>query len=155
MRIKKRERILLLPGYRLAYTPVEDETPIDKRDSRLRALKVGQKIRPERIEVRPRNPGMSEAALLKALHERGIGRPSTYSEIISEILRRKYVRKEGDVFVLTSRGEKVQSYLSSAYPRLFDLEFSAYLEKRLDALAAGKTSYRAVLSEVWRLIEGD
>jgi DNA topoisomerase IA len=153
MKIKKSERILLDPGYRQAYTPPEKEKPISKTSSHLSNLRRGQRIQPRRVQVRPRAPGLSEAQLLRILQEQGIGRPSTYAGITAELLRRKYVRKDGGRLVLTPRGDAVQSYLSSAHPHLFDLAFSARLEKRLDRLAAGKLGYKALISEVWELVE--
>ncbi len=153
MKIKKTERILLAPGYRQVYTPPEEKPPISKAASRLRQLRRGQRIRPRQVRIYSRVPGLAEAELLRALKEKGIGRPSTYASITTELLRRKYVRKEGGLLVLSPRGDAVQSYLSSAYPRLFDLAFSARLENRLNMLAAGKLGYQAVVSEVWKLVE--
>ena len=153
MKIKKTERILLSPGYRQAYSPSEKESPVSKSASRLRQLKRGQRIQPRQVQIRSRAPGLSEAELLRALEEKGIGRPSTYASITAELLRRKYVRKEGGLLVLSSRGDAVQSYLRTAHPQLFDLAFSARLEKRLDMLSAGGLTYQAVVSEIWRLVE--
>ena len=153
MKIKKTERILLDPGYRQAYTPSEKEPPVSKTASRLRQLKRGQRIQPQQVQIHSRAPGLSEAELLRALEEKGIGRPSTYASITAELLRRKYVWKEGGLLVLSPRGDAVQSYLSTAHPQLFDLAFSARLEKRLDMLSAGGLAYQTVVSEIWHLVE--
>ena len=153
MKITKTERILLDPGYRQAYQPVEKDPPTTKEKSRLRKLKGGQTVRARQVRVRSKAPGLSEAQLLHALAIQGIGRPSTYAEIVGELLKRRYVRREGKQLTLTRRGVAVQGYLSRAFPTLFDLKFSAQLERNLDALAKGEIGYQEVVQEVWRLVE--
>ena len=153
MKITKTERILLDPGYRKAYQPVEKEPPTTKKDSKLRKLKRGQTVQARQVRVRSQAPGLSEAQLLRALATQGIGRPSTYAEIVGDLLKRKYVSQDRKQLTLTPRGVAVQGYLSRAFPKLFDLQFSGDLEHKLDALAAGKTSYQAVVRRVWNLVE--
>ena len=153
MRIKKRERILIDPGYRRAYKPVEKETLVSKTNSKLRHLKRGQTIQARQVRVKERASGLSEIQLLRALDKEGIGRPSTYAEIVSDLLKRKYIRQERRQLSITPRGLAVQSYLVSAFPELFALKFSGDLERRLDALAQGKASYQAVVKRVWNLVE--
>ena len=153
MKIKKTERILLSPGYRTVYQPVEKEPPTTRKESRLRKLRRGQTVQARQVRVRQRPNGMSEAQLLRALDTAGIGRPSTYAEIVSDLLRRGYVRQEGQQLLITPRGQEVQAYLRQAFPRLFDLSFSADLEAKLNAIANGRHSYEALVSEVWNLVE--
>jgi DNA topoisomerase I len=153
MKIKKTERILLDPGYRQAYQPMETVPPVSKADSKLGKLKRGQTVRARQVRIRQRPTGLSEVKLLRALAEQGIGRPSTYAEIVGDLLRRKYVRQAGKQLVLTPRGRAVQDYLSQDFPQLFDLRFSGDLERDLDALAQGKASYRQVVGKVWDLVE--
>jgi DNA topoisomerase I len=153
MKIKKTERILIAPGYRRAYQPMEDEAPVSKTNSKLRHLKRGQTVQARQVRVKSRASGLSEIQLLRALAEEGIGRPSTYAEIVSDLLKRKYIRQEGKQLTITPRGLAVQSYLVSAFPELFALKFSGDLERRLDALAQGKASYQAVVKRVWNLVE--
>ena len=153
MKITKTERILLDPGYRKAYQPVEQEAPTTKKDSKLRKLKRGQTVQARQVRVRSKAPGLSEAQLLRALAAQGIGRPSTYAEIVGELLKRKYVSQEGKQLMLTPRGVAVQGFLSRAFPVLFDLKFSGDLERKLDALGAGKIGYQTVVRQVWDLVE--
>ena len=153
MKITKTERILLDPGYRRAYQPAETDPPTTKEKSRLRKLKRGQSVLPRQVRVRSKAPGLSEAQLLRALAAEGVGRPSTYAEIVGELLKRRYVRREGERLTLTPRGVAVQGYLSRAFPTLFDLKFSAHLERKLDALARGELGYQEVVREVWQLVE--
>ena len=153
MKITKTERILIAPGYRRAYQPMEDEAPVSKTNSKLRHLKRGQTVQARQVRVKSRASGLSEIQLLRALAEEGIGRPSTYAKIVSDLLKRKYIRQEGKQLVLTPRGLAVQDYLSQAFPQLFDLRFSGDLERDLDALAQGKASYRQIVGKVWDLVE--
>ena len=153
MKFKKSERILLDPGYRLAYQPPEAEAPVSKSVSRLRTLKSGEIVQTRQVRVRQRPTGLSEAQLLRALENAGIGRPSTYADIAADLVRRGYLRQDGQQLVITPLGREVQAYLSETFPQLFDLGFSADLEARLDALAQGKDSYQSLLSEVWQLVE--
>lgn len=153
MKLKKSERILLDPGYRQAYQPVDTESPISKSVSKLSKLKRGQIIQAHQVHVRKHPSGLSEAQLLHTLTESGIGRPSTYAEISGDLLRRGYVRQDGKQLIITVRGQAVQAYLSEAFPQIFALDFSADLERKLHALAQGKASYRAVVGSVWVLVE--
>jgi|APSaa5957512622_1039677.scaffolds.fasta_scaffold233040_2 DNA topoisomerase I len=153
MKIKKTERILLDPGYRQAYQPMETVPPVSKADSKLGKLKRGQTVQARQVRIRQRPTGLSEVQLLRALAVQGIGRPSTYAEIVGDLLKRKYIRQEGKQLVLTPRGLAVQDYLSQAFPQLFDLRFSGDLERDLDALAQGKASYRQIVGKVWHLVE--
>ena len=153
MKITKTERILISPGYRRAFQPVEAEAPVSKERSKLRKLKRGQTVQARQTRVKQRPTGLSEAQLLRALAGQGIGRPSTYAEIVGDLLKRKYIRQDGKQLVLTPRGLAVQDYLERAFPELFSLKFSGELERNLDALAQGKASYQAVVKKVWNLVE--
>ena len=153
MKITKTERILIDPGYRVAYQPAEADPPISRQVSKLRKLKRGEKVQVQQVRVRQRPTGMSEAQLLRALENAGIGRPSTYADIAADLVRRSYLSQDGQQLVITPLGREVEAYLSVTFPQLFDLEFSANLEARLDALALGKDSYKSLLSEVWQLVE--
>lgn len=153
MKIKKTERILLSPGYRAAYQPVDQQPLTTKKESRLRKLRRGKTVQARQVRVRQQPSGLSEAQLLRALDTAGIGRPSTYAEIVADLLRRGYVRKAGQQLVITPRGREVQTYLSEAFPRLFALSFSANLEDQLDGLAHGRGAYKTLVSEIWHLVE--
>lgn len=153
MKITKTERILISPGYRQAYQPVEADPPRTKENARLRNLKRGQTVKARQVRVRQRPTGMTEAQLLRELEFAGIGRPSTYAGIVRDLLQHSYVRQDGQQIIITPRGLEVQAYLSQAFPRLFDLGFSARMETWLDAIAQGKSTYKRLISEVWHLVE--
>jgi DNA topoisomerase-1 len=153
MKIKKSERILISPGYRMAYQPLDSQPVMSKNESRLRKLRRGKTIQARQVRVRQQPKGLTEAQLLRALEGAGVGRPSTYAEIVADLLRRSYVRKAEQQIIITPRGRAVQVYLSRAFPRLFDLSFSADLEAQLDGLAKGRGTYEALVSEIWHLVE--
>jgi DNA topoisomerase-1 len=145
------ERLIVEAGYRSAYKPVADNGPavVTTETSSLSSMKKGQRVRARvRNRALATERGMTEAELLRALQAKGIGRPSTYSGIIAELINRKYVIANGRL-KSSERGQKVWSFLSLKYPHLFTPDFTAKLEAQLDALAEGKVEYKTVLKELW------
>jgi len=91
----------------------------------------------------------SEAALVKDLESKGIGRPSTYAETISKIQDRGYVSLRNRRFYAEKIGEIVTDRLSACFPRLMDYQFTSSLEDQLDQIAQGQASWLAVLDEYY------
>ena len=91
----------------------------------------------------------TEAALVKELEKRGIGRPSTYAQIISTLRDRKYVRMERKRFAPTPLGETVARVLIRIFPDLFDPGFTSELEAELDRIEDGEIEWRAVLRDFY------
>ena len=91
----------------------------------------------------------TEASLVKFLEENGIGRPSTYAPIISIILSRNYVARDGKSLVGTSLGEVTTKYMSEYFPEIVDYEFTAYMEEQLDSIENQETTTHAVLSSFY------
>jgi DNA topoisomerase-1 len=91
----------------------------------------------------------SEAALIKELEKRGIGRPSTYATILSTIQDRGYVVKEEKRLHPTAIGEAVTKFLVTNFPGEVAYEFTARMEAELDEIAAGKREWVSVLREFW------
>lgn len=94
-------------------------------------------------------PRYTEAMLVKTLEERGIGRPSTYVQIIDTIQRRGYVTLQDKRFVLTDLGRIIVDILKEYFPEIVDVEFTANLEARLDKIEEGEADWRAVLREFY------
>ncbi len=94
-------------------------------------------------------PRFSEASLVKKLEELGIGRPSTYASIISVLQNRNYVRLESKRFVPEDRGRLVNAFLVSFFDRYVQPTFTAELEDKLDGVASGDLTWKAVLREFW------
>lgn len=94
-------------------------------------------------------PRFTEASLVKTLEEEGIGRPSTYAPIISTIISRGYVEKEGKQLVPTKLGFIVVDLLSEYFPDVTDVEFTAQMEKRLDNIEEGNEDWKKVLADFY------
>ena len=90
-----------------------------------------------------------EASLIKFLEEKGIGRPSTYTPIITVIISRGYVVREGKFLVPTPLGEVTTKVMSEHFPDIVDYEFTATMEENLDIIENGKVSIENVLSEFY------
>ncbi|WP_446899500.1 type I DNA topoisomerase [Clostridium sp. LBM24168] len=87
----------------------------------------------------------SEASLVKTLEENGIGRPSTYSPIISTLLDRKYVERDKRTLLPTELGNIVNNILSEYFKQIVDMEFTADMENKLDSIEEGKENWRKVV----------
>ncbi|WP_432279929.1 type I DNA topoisomerase [Nocardia cyriacigeorgica] len=138
-------RTITFPGFLKAYVESVDEEAggqSDDAESRLPALAEGQGV--TAVELNPdghsTNPPAryTEASLIKALEELGIGRPSTYSSIIKTILDRGYVYKRGSALVPSWVAFAVVGLLEEHFGRLVDFDFTAAMEDDLDAIAGGR-----------------
>ncbi|TDR23788.1 DNA topoisomerase I [Marinicella litoralis] len=94
-------------------------------------------------------PRYSEASLVKALEEFGIGRPSTYASIISTLLNRDYVELESKRFIPTDIGKVVARFLEAHFKDYVDYEFTARLEDALDAVSRGEKEWKPLMKEFW------
>jgi DNA topoisomerase-1 len=157
-RLQAVERVLLEPGYRRVYQPVEAAPPIQAAQAKLATLRVGERVRPRAVKVErqvEQLPAMTEAALIRALQIQGIGRPATYADTIVGLLAHEYAtRGKGGALTVTSRGQAVCRVLVDKFPQLFALDFTARLEAQLDQVAAGKLSYNALLASFWGQLAG-
>jgi len=95
----------------------------------------------------------SEGSLIKTLEEKGIGRPSTYASIISLIIDKHYVEKDYRYLKPTSLGSSISDYLSTSFPSLFDLNFTAEMEDSLDQIADGKKTILELLNTFYKPFE--
>lgn len=94
-------------------------------------------------------PPYNEASLVRELESLGIGRPSTYSLIISTILERKYVEQKDRQIHPTDLGRQVYKLLVEYFPNIFNVKFTAQMEDELDTIASGKQSYKKVLDDFY------
>ncbi len=94
-------------------------------------------------------PPYNEASLVRELESLGIGRPSTYSLIISTILERKYVQQKDRQIHPTDLGKQVYKLLIDHFPEIFNVKFTAQMEDELDTIASGKQSYKKVLDDFY------
>ena len=95
----------------------------------------------------------TEASLVKALEEKGIGRPSTYAPTISTILARGYVTREKKRLYPTELGNVVNELMSRSFPDIVDIQFTADMENRLDEVEAGSMNWRSVISDFYAPFE--
>ena len=130
----------------------------DEEDEELKhklpPLEAGQKLtlrelKPEQHFTEP-PPRYNEASLVKELEERGIGRPSTYSAILSTIQERQYVQKLGGKFVPTEIGLVVTDLLVENFPDIFDVQYTARMEEELDEIEEGKEKWTDALSDFYK-----
>lgn len=98
-------------------------------------------------------PRYTEASLIKALEEYGIGRPSTYAPIITTICERRYVEREDRRLAPTTLGIAVNDFLSNNFPEIMDYQFTAKMEDDLDAIANGQKQWVPVVREFYEPFE--
>ena len=91
----------------------------------------------------------TEASLVKTLEELGVGRPSTYAPTISTILGRHYVSKDGKNLITTELGDAVDSMMTSAFPNIVDLNFTADMERKLDEVEEGTVEWKNIIREFY------
>jgi DNA topoisomerase-1 len=145
---------LKTPGYLAVYgVAAEDEEDAEKEGagSKLPPLEAGQTlklvaVKPEKKETQP-PPRFNEASLVKFLEENGIGRPSTYAEILRKLEDREYVRKKDRRFLPTALGRTVVELLIPYFDDFFETGYTAKMEERLDDVEEGKISWRNALAE--------
>jgi len=143
------------PGFMAVYQEGQDDKKTKDSDEKmLPPLKEGEQvdllaIRPEQHFTEP-PPRYSEASLVKALEEHGIGRPSTYASIISTLQDREYVELEKKRFYPTDVGRVVNKFLTNYFTQYVDYDFTAKLEDELDAVARGEEEWVPLLEKFWK-----
>jgi DNA topoisomerase-1 len=142
--------VINFPGFLAAY---ED---LDKNDTRLPSFNIGDKIEIKEIATQQHftepPPRYSEASLVKALEELGIGRPSTYATIISTLKKRQYVSVEKKQFVPTDVAEFVIKFLDGYFNQYVDYSFTAKMEDSLDDISRGETNSLQLLEKFWETL---
>ena len=107
------------------------------------------KVEPIRSATKP-PARYNEASLVKALDELGIGRPSTYAQIVSTLLEREYVEIHSKAFIPTELGIDVYKVLVDSFPDLFNIDFTAKMESDLDLVAYGNMTYVSMLNDFYK-----
>jgi DNA topoisomerase-1 len=148
-------------GYLKVYQEGKDQ--IDEEDEelkhRLPAVAEGEllrfkALRPEQHFTEP-PPRYNEATLVKRLEADGVGRPSTYASILSTILEREYVRKEGGRFTPTELGIIVTGLLLESFDDIFEVKYTARMEEELDEIEDGKLDWRVAMAEFYERFDKD
>lgn len=141
---------LLFDGYQCVYNQDDNEDKGEKLTAELRkdSSLTLEKFDPKQHFTQPA-PHYTEASLVKALEEQGIGRPSTYAPTITTILARHYIVKEDKNLYLTELGEVVNSMMKRAFPSIVDPTFTANLEGLLDGVAEGSVKWKTVIENFY------
>jgi len=139
-------RVLVFDGYTKVW-------PITSTDQELPRMQVGQKlavvdIKAEQHFTKP-PARYTEASLVKALENDGIGRPSTYAPIISTIQERRYVEQKDKKFFATDLGEVVTDKLNEYFPKIMDVSFTSYMEEQLDKIEEQHLDWLGVLRDFY------
>jgi DNA topoisomerase-1 len=141
------------PGFMSVYREDVDDAKADSDEKLLPPMEEGDrvklhKIRPEQHFTEP-PPRFSEASLVRALEEHGIGRPSTYASIISTLQAREYVTLDKRRFYPTDVGRVVSKFLTSHFTQYVDYDFTARLEDELDAVSRGEKEWVPLMRAFW------
>jgi len=146
--------VLVSPGFIAVYTEGLDDAIADEQDHILPAVVEGDRLSLTDVQSAQHftepPPRYSEATLVKALEEYGIGRPSTYASIISTLRNREYVEMENRRFIPTDVGRVVNRFLTQFFPHYVDYEFTARMEDDLDAVSRGEREWVPLLEEFWK-----
>ena len=146
-------------GYMAVYEESEEETRqnadevSEQKNIKLPNVKEGQAV--SLVETEPTKhfteppARYNDASLIKFLEEKGIGRPSTFATIITTIITRNYVKRDGKSLVPTPTGELTNRLMKESFPDVVDYEFTAHMEDRLDSIENGGVSMTSVLSDFW------
>lgn len=153
-------RETVFPGYLRVYSTRDlgEEDEMDSSAGTLPHLTVGQacnllELLREQCFTTP--PGRySEASLVKALEQNGVGRPSTYAATVNTILTRDYVGKEKSLLFPTELGFSVNDFLVQQMPELFDIGFTAEMEEALDHIEEGKLNWTEMLQDFYKKFQG-
>lgn len=141
------------PGFLALYEEGKDDAPDDDGDVKLPALKEGDAPEHKKTEEKQhftQPPARySEATLIKAMEERGIGRPSTYAPTISTVIDREYVVKEGKQLRPTGLGEAVTDLMIDKFSDIVDSTFTAQMETKLDDVESGNIAYQKILEDFY------
>lgn len=142
------------PGYMALYEESTDDKNTDDENVKLPEMKVGDTLSSESIapvqHFTEPPARYNDATLVKYLEEKGIGRPSTYATIITTIISRGYVKREGKQLVPTPLGEVTTELMCENFPDIVDCKFTAYMESQLDDIESGKTTMLDVISGFYK-----
>ena len=150
-------------GYMAVYEESEDDVkqnadePSEQKNIRLPAMNEGDALKtlsitPDKHFTEP-PARYNDASLVKFLEELGIGRPSTFATIISTIISRNYVKREGKMLVPTPTGELTNKLMIQSFPDIVNYKFTAEMESDLDGIEQGNVAMKGVLEDFWKDFE--
>ena len=145
--------VLKFPGFRTLYLESRDEGDAAENRNALPELAVGNRLNCQSLAANQHftqpPPRFTEATLVKAMEERGIGRPSTYAPTIAVLLNRNYVVKEQNSLHPTELGSKVTARLTEFFADLMNPDFTSRMEEKLDEISQGEREWIPMLWEFY------
>ena len=143
---------LKFAGYTAVYEESRDEEK-EEKESPLPPLCQGESVtlqsfEPSRHFTQP-PAHYTDASLIRAMEEQGIGRPSTYAPTVSTILDRRYVKKEGKALLITPLGHAVTGWMKQYFDDIADLKFTAHMEQELDSVEEGNVPWKNVIRDFY------
>jgi len=153
-RMRANGSVLIEPGFMAVYQEGKDDSKDDDGDHLLPEIAEGDTIKLDELRTEQHftepPPRFTEASLVKTLEEYGIGRPSTYANIIATLKNREYVEMDAKRFLPTDIGRIVNGFLTEHFPQYVDYDFTAKLEDDLDAVSLGEKDWVPLLEKFWR-----
>ena len=150
---------LKFSGYTAVYEESRDDDGKEEKENALPPLCEGQSLALERFSPLQHftQPPLryTDATLIRAMEQNGIGRPSTYAPTVSTILDREYVIKDGKYLRPTPLGEVVTDLMEQRFSDIVDMKFTARMEQKLDAVEEGKTPWKDVIRDFYGNFERD
>lgn len=146
-------QVIQFDGFLKLYQESKDDSDEDEDNIILPNVETGENV--DKSEIKPLQhfttppPRFTEASLVKKLEELGIGRPSTYANIIAVLQERKYVKVEKLRFIPEDRGRIVTIFLENFFKKYVEYDFTAQLEEYLDDISAGKMDWKKLLGGFW------
>ena len=144
---------LKFKGFMTLYVETSDNQNSEDEESFVPDLKENQELQKKKLDSKQSftqpPPRYTEASLVKALEEKGIGRPSTYSPTITTILERRYIEKEQKQLIPTELGKVVNKLLTENFSDIINVEFTAKIEEEFDEVAEGKEQWKQVIREFY------
>ena len=137
-----------------AYDSAKEDEKEEKDNSKLPKMEVGDLL--ELVELKPEQKftkppvRYTEASLVKAMEEKGIGRPATYAPTVTTIASREYTSKDGKYIVPTELGRSVTGFLENYFNKMINVKFTAYMETKLDEVAEDETKWQDVIDAFWK-----
>ena len=146
-------QVIQFDGFLKLYQESKDDSDEDDENAILPNVETGESV--EKKEIKPAQhfttppPRFTEASLVKKLEELGIGRPSTYANIIAVLQERKYVKVEKLRFIPEDRGRIVTVFLENFFKKYVEYDFTAQMEEFLDDVSAGAMQWKKLLAGFW------
>ena len=146
-------QVIQFDGFLKLYQESKDDSDDDDENTILPNVEKGEAV--EKKEIKPAQhfttppPRFTEASLVKKLEELGIGRPSTYANIIAVLQERKYVKVEKLRFIPEDRGRIVTVFLENFFKKYVEYDFTAQMEEFLDDVSAGAMQWKKLLAGFW------